>query len=239
MWVIREPAPELALTVKKLMLARLEERDPPTRLWLSDTVYCGRKKIYAMLGYGGEKITEQALNRIWLGLMIHAELEKIGVAREVSVEYGGLRGRVDCLADTGEPIEIKAVSSAWVAGSKYAETHVQQLSRYCLALGRETGILFYYVPGIKITSMPAYRYRFNLDAVKRETDERIRLLRMAAEAGDPFMLPATWHSSSLDNWECRGCPYISLCRHGSLNTLELLDAVRPVDLDDAEPGREQ
>ena len=218
-WVIREQAPEIAEAVKKMMLRRIEEREPPNRIWLSDTVYCGRKKIYAMLGYGGERMTEQALNRLWLGLMIHAELEKIGVAREVAVEYNGIRGRVDCLADTGEPIEIKTASSIWVTKSRYAETHVQQLSRYCLALGRETGILFYYVPGVKVTSLPAYRYRFNLDAVKRETDERIKLLRMAEEARDPFMLPATWHSSDLDNWECRACPYISLCRHGSLNTL--------------------
>jgi CRISPR/Cas system-associated exonuclease Cas4 (RecB family) len=218
-WVIREQAPEIAEAVKKMMLRRVEEREPPNRIWLSDTVYCGRKKIYAMLGYGGERMTEQALNRLWLGLMIHAELEKIGVAREVAVEYNGIRGRVDCLADTGEPIEIKTASSIWVTESRYAETHVQQLSRYCLALGRETGILFYYVPGVKITSLPAYRYRFNLEAVKREADERIRLLRMAWEARDPFILPATWHSSDLDNWECRACPYISLCRHGSLNTL--------------------
>jgi CRISPR/Cas system-associated exonuclease Cas4 (RecB family) len=218
-WVIREQAPEIAEAVKKMMLRRVEEREPPNRIWLSDTVYCGRKKIYAMLGYGGERMTEQALNRLWLGLMIHAELEKIGVAREVAVEYNGIRGRVDCLADTGEPIEIKTASSIWVTGSRYAETHVQQLSRYCLALGRETGILFYYVPGVKVTSLPAYRYRFNLEAVKRETDERIRLLRMAEEARDPFMLPATWHSNDFDNWECRACPYISLCRHGSLNTL--------------------
>jgi CRISPR/Cas system-associated exonuclease Cas4 (RecB family) len=218
-WVIREQAPEIAEAVKKMMLRRVEEREPPNRIWLSDTVYCGRKKIYAMLGYGGERMTEQALNRLWLGLMIHAELEKIGVAREVAVEYNGIRGRVDCLADTGEPIEIKTASSIWVTGSRYAETHVQQLSRYCLALGRETGILFYYVPGIKVTSLPAYRYRFNMEAVKRETDERIRLLRMAEEARDPFILPATWHSNDFDNWECRACPYISLCRHGSLNTL--------------------
>jgi CRISPR/Cas system-associated exonuclease Cas4 (RecB family) len=218
-WVIREQAPEIAEAVKKMMLRRIEDREPPNRIWLSDTVYCGRKKIYAMLGYEGDRMTEQALNRLWLGLMIHAELEKIGVAREVAVEYNGIRGRVDCLADTGEPIEIKAASSIWVTGSRYAETHVQQLSRYCLALNRETGILFYYVPGVKITSLPAYRYRFNLEAVKRETDERIRLLRMAEEARDPFILPPTWHSSSFDNWECRACPYISLCRHGSLNTL--------------------
>jgi CRISPR/Cas system-associated exonuclease Cas4 (RecB family) len=218
-WVIREQAPEIAEAVKKMMLRRVEEREPPNRIWLSDTVYCGRKKIYAMLGYGGERMTEQALNRLWLGLMIHAELEKIGVAREVAVEYNGIRGRVDCLADTGEPIEIKTASSIWVTESRYVETHVQQLSRYCLALNRETGILFYYVPGVKVTSLPAYRYRFNLEAVKRETDERIRLLRMAEEARDPFMLPATWHSNDFDNWECRACPYISLCRHGSLNTL--------------------
>jgi CRISPR/Cas system-associated exonuclease Cas4 (RecB family) len=218
-WVIREQAPEIAEAVKRMMLRRIEEREPPNRIWLSDTVYCGRKKMYAMLGYGGDRMTEQALNRLWLGLMIHAELEKIGVAREVAVEYNGIRGRVDCLADTGEPIEIKTASSIWVTGSRYAETHVQQLSRYCLALNRETGILFYYVPGVKVTSLPAYRYRFNLEAVKRETDERIRLLRMADEARDPFILPATWHSSDFDNWECRACPYISLCRHGSLNTL--------------------
>ena len=218
-WIIRENVPEIAEKVKRLMLKRVEEREPPTRLWLTDTVYCGRKKLFAMLGYGGERFTEQALNRLWLGLLIHAELEKLGIAREVSVEYMGLRGRIDCLAETGEPVEIKTASSIYVTSSKYAETHVQQLSRYCLAMGKETGILFYYVPGVKITSLPAYRYRFDLSEVEEETVERIELLKKAEKLKDPFVLPATWHSDSLDNWECKRCPYVNLCKQGSLSTL--------------------
>ena len=218
-WIARENVPEIADKVKRLMLGRLEEREPPTRIWLTDTVYCGRKKLFAMLGYGGERFTEQALNRLWLGLLIHAELEKLGVAREVKVEYMGLRGKIDCLVETGEPMEIKAVGSLYVASSKYAETHVQQLSRYCLAMGKETGVLFYYVPGVKITSLPAYRYRFDLKRVEEETVERILALRRAEELRDPFALPATWHSDCMDNWECRRCPYVNLCKQGSLSTL--------------------
>ena len=86
-WIARENVPEIANKIKQLMLRRIEEREPPSRIWLTDTVYCGRKKIFAMLGYGGERFTEQALNKLWLGLLIHAELEKLGIAREVKVEY--------------------------------------------------------------------------------------------------------------------------------------------------------
>ena len=218
-WIARENVPEIANKIKQLMLRRIEEREPPSRIWLTDTVYCGRKKLFAMLGYGGERFTEQALNKLWLGLLIHAELEKLGIAREVKVEYMGIRGRIDCLAETGEPMEIKSAGSIYITSSKYAETHVQQLSRYCLAVNRETGILFYYVPGVKITSMPAYRYRFDLKRVEEETLQRILILRKAEELKDPFIVPATWHSNSFDNWECRKCGYINLCRQGSLSTL--------------------
>ena len=218
-WIVRENVPELAEKVKQLMLKRIEEREPPTRLWLTDTVYCGRKKLFAMLGYKRDRMSDEALNRLWLGLLIHAELENLGIAREVKVEYMGIRGKIDCLAETGEPMEIKAVGSIYVASSKYAETHVQQLSRYCLAIGRETGVLFYYVPGVKITSLPAHRYRFDLSKVEEETVERIELLKKAEKLKDPFVLPATWHSNSFDNWECRSCSYINLCKQGSLSTL--------------------
>ena len=218
-WIVRENVPELAEKVKRLMLKRIEEREPPTRLWLTDTVYCGRKKLFAMLGYKRGRMSDKALNRMWLGLLIHAELEKIGIAREVKVEYMGIRGKIDCLVETGEPVEIKAVDSIYVTSSKYAETHVQQLSRYCLATNRETGVLFYYVPGVKITSLPAYRYRFDLGKVEEETVERIELLKAAERLRDPFVLPATWHSSSFDNWECRSCSYINICKQGSLSTL--------------------
>jgi len=218
-WLVRENVPELTQRVKEFMLRRVEEREPPHSIWFTDTVYCGRKKIFRLLGLGKQHYTEQALNRLWLGLLIHAELEKLGIEREVKVEYKGIRGKIDCLTETGEPVEIKAVSNIYVASSRYAELHVQQLSRYALALGRETGVLFYYVPGVKLTSMPAHRYRFRLDEVRRETDERIELLKKAWKARDPFILPPTWHSNSLDNWECKSCPYRSLCEQGSLSIL--------------------
>ena len=218
-WIVRENVPELAEKVKRLMLEKVEERDPPTRIWLTDTVYCGRKKLFAMLGYRRERMTEQALNRLWLGLLIHAELEKLGIAREVRVEYMGIHGKIDCLAETGEPIEIKSARSIYITSSRYAESHIQQLSRYCLATGKETGILFYYVPGVKITSLPAYRYRFDLSKVEEETLQRIMILRKAEELRDPFVIPPTWHSDSFDNWECRKCGYINLCKQGSLSTL--------------------
>ena len=206
----REDYLEIAETVKKIMMREIEEREPPDRIWLTDTVYCGRKKIFRMMGYE-EWVTEDALNRLWLGRIVGAALEAMGIAREIEVEYRGVKGRIDCIVDTGEPVEIKTIHTLYSTVSSYAESHVEQLSRYCLAVGKPVGIIFYYVPGVKISSLPAYRYRFNLDIVKSIVDERIDLLVKAAKAQEPFILPATWHSATMKNWECRKCMFQAIC----------------------------
>ncbi|RLG89973.1 MAG: hypothetical protein DRO36_06870 [Candidatus Hecatellales archaeon] len=195
------------------MEKRIDEEEPPKRIWLTDTVYCGRKKIWRMMGYR-ERFTERQLNAIWLGLIVGEALKSLGIAGEVPVEYRGIRGRIDVILETGEPMETKVVKSLYVSASEYARTHVQQLSRYCLAKESEYGVLFHYVPGLSISNLPAYRYRFDLKAVKRETDERLDLLFKAEDAMDPFILPPTWHSETMDNWECRNCPFQMLCRQG-------------------------
>ena len=207
----REPYPEIADKLRQLMLDKIEKREPPKTIWFTDTVYCGRKKIFAMLG-GRQRFNNTALNKIWLGIVVGEALKSLGIAGEVPVEYKGMNGRIDVLLETGEPMEVKTASNLYITASEYTETHVQQLSRYCLALGKETGILFYYVPQVSIMSLPAYRYRFDLDKVREETDERLELLKQAAKALDPFMLPITWHSKDMDNWECRQCMYQEVCR---------------------------
>jgi len=199
----------------QLFRREVEQREPPDRIWLSDTVYCGRKKIFQMMGIGN-RFTETQLNRIWLGIIVGKALEEIGIAREVEVEYRGVRGRIDTLLDTGEPVEIKVVQNLYTAASSYSEAHVEQLSRYCLASGKDTGIIFYYVPGLAMTSMPSYRYKFNLEQVAKEVDRRLDLLFKARDALDPFMLPPTWHSDGFDNWECRGCSFQGACRSHAL-----------------------
>jgi len=215
-WTARYEVPEITEKIKQILLERIEEKEPPTRLWLTDTVYCGRKKLFRMLGFGKQRFSETALNKIWLGLIVEAELEKLGIAGQVPVEYRGIRGKIDVLLDTDEPLEVKTSTSLYVTASDYARTHVEQLSRYCLAKGVSTGILVYYVPGIAITSLPVTRYHFDLDEVKRVTDERIDLLEEAVRQRDPFLLPATWHSRTMDNWECRDCVFYYLCKQGSM-----------------------
>jgi len=214
-WTASYSLPEVTEKIRELMMKKLEEREPPTRIWLTDTVYCGRKKIFRMLNLGRQTFSEVALSRIWLGLIVEAELEKLGVASQVTVEYRGIRGKIDVLADTGEPIEIKTTTSLYTTASDYATAHIEQLSRYCLATSTGTGILIYYVPGIAVSSLPVRRYHFDLDRVREVTDIRIDLLEEAVKEKDPFLLPPTWHSDSFENWECRSCPFLALCRRGS------------------------
>lgn len=213
-WLSVEKDYTVAERLYKLFKEEIERREPPDRIWLSDTVYCGRKKIFRILGVG-ERFTERQMNKIWLGIVVGKALEEIGIAREVEVEYRGVRGRIDTIMETGEPVEIKVVENMYIPASRYAETHVEQLSRYCLATGMAAGRIFYYIPGIPMTDMPSYRYTFNLESIRRETDERLDMLEKAYKTLDPFTLPPTWHSETMDNWECRQCTYRGACRSGS------------------------
>jgi hypothetical protein len=63
-----------------LFRREIESREPPDRIWLTDTVYCGRKKIFQIMGVG-QRFTETQLNRIWLGIIVGKALEEIGIAR--------------------------------------------------------------------------------------------------------------------------------------------------------------
>jgi len=213
-WLNVERDYTIAEKLYRIFKNEVESREPPNKIWLSDTVYCGRKKIFRMLGVG-ERFTEEQLNKIWLGIIVGKALEEIGIAKEVEVEYRGIRGRIDALLETGEPIEVKVIGNIYVASSNYADTHIEQLSRYCLASGKVAGIVFYYIPGMAMTNMPSYRYTFDLEAVRKETDERLDMLEKAYKALDPFILPPTWHSDSMDNWECRKCTYRGACRSGA------------------------
>jgi len=197
-----------------LFRREVEGREPPDRIWFTDTVYCGRKKIFQIMGVG-QRFTEAQLNKIWLGIIVGKALEEIGIAREVEVEYRGVRGRIDTLLETGEPVEIKVAQNLFTVASSYSEAHVEQLSRYCLAANVETGVIFYYIPGMPMTRMPSYRYRFSLDDVREEVDRRLDILFKAYRALDPFILPPTWHSDSMNNWECRGCAFQGACRSGA------------------------
>ncbi|MDW8086235.1 MAG: hypothetical protein RMI45_08395 [Ignisphaera sp.] len=212
MWERRYEVPEISIKLKNLFLKEIERREPSDRIWLTDTVYCGRKKLLQMKGFE-PRYTEESITRIWLGIVVGSTLESMGIAREVTVEYRGCRGRVDCVMDTGEPMEIKVTTSLYITASEYAETHVHQLSRYCLAMGKPTGILFYYVPNVKLSSLPAYRYEFDLNKVRSVTDARLDVLDKALRHGDPFMVPPTWHSPTMNNWECRKCTYQAICRN--------------------------
>lgn len=211
--VRREKTPEIAEKLKETFQKKIDEKEPPDKIWLTDTVYCGRKKIYAMMGWR-QRFTEQTLSKLWLGIIVHQALKDMGIAGEVPVEYMNIKGKMDVLLETGEPLEIKVTSSTYVPASEYAETHIEQLSRYCLALKKQHGIILYYIPGINISSLPAYRCEFNLSEVANVTAERINLLEKAAEARDPFILPTTWHSNNMDNWECRKCTFQAACRAG-------------------------
>lgn len=208
----REPYYEFTIEVRRLMVEKYMEREPPKTVWLTDTVYCGRKKIYRIIHNVDIPFNDKALNRLWLGLVFERELEALGLATQVPVEYRGIRGRIDVLLDTGEPVEVKTTSNLYVPASEYAKTHIEQLSRYCLAVGKESGVVFYFVPGVKFVDLPAYRYTFDLEKVREVTDERIDLLMKALKLKDPSVLPATWHSNSLENWECRECPFLKFCR---------------------------
>lgn len=207
----RTELPEITIKIMEILKKKIETREPPKTIWLTDTVYCPRKKIYAMNGIG-QRFNETAINKIWLGIIVGEALKEIGIAGEVAVEYRGIKGKIDIMMDSGEPLEVKTAQNLYIPASEYANTHVEQLSRYCLATNSTTGILLYYIPGIKITSMPVYRYRFNLSEVKKVTDERIDMLLEAVKNNDPFILPTTWHSESMDNWECRQCIYQQVCR---------------------------
>ena len=204
---------EVAEKLYGIFRKEVETREPPKTVWLSDTVYCGRKKIFAMKGMA-QHFTEQAMSKIWLGIVVGKALQELGIASEVEVQYRGIKGRIDVLLETNEPMEIKTATNLYTTASKYSESHVEQLSRYCLATGSETGVLFYYVPGVKMSDMPSYRYRFDLGRVREITDGRIDMLLRAASAEDPFILPATWHSENFNNWECRQCQFLTICRHG-------------------------
>jgi CRISPR/Cas system-associated exonuclease Cas4 (RecB family) len=212
LWISRDEYPEIAAKLKEIMVKRLTDREPPTTIWFTDTVYCGRKKIFRMLMGGQEPMTERSLNKVWLGLVFERELEALGLATQVPVKYRGMNGRIDVLLETGEPMEVKTTLNLYVPASNYAETHIEQLSRYCLAVGKETGVIFYYIPGIAIGNLPAYRYRFDLEAVKKVTDERLDLLEQAVKLQNPFILPTTWHSQTMDNWECKECLFQQICR---------------------------
>jgi CRISPR/Cas system-associated exonuclease Cas4 (RecB family) len=206
----KSQAREITEKVRRIMLDKIYSREPPNRIWLSDTVYCGRKKIFRILGLG-EAIPERAISRIWLGIVVGEALQGLGIARELPVEYRGIRGRIDVVTDTGEPIEVKTTINPYTLATNYTTAHTEQLSRYCLATGVETGILFYYLPGAEISEMPATRYRFNLTQVQDETDIRLNMLEKALAEQDPFTLPPTWHSKTFNNWECRQCNYRDLC----------------------------
>lgn len=209
---------EIAEKIAEIMERKINDREPPDRIWLTDTVYCGRKKIFEMSGLK-RRFSGKAVSRIWLGIIVGEALKELGIAGEVPVEYRGVRGKVDVILETGEPVEVKVATNLYVTASEYSKSHVEQLSRYCLALNKETGILLYYIAGLEVESLPVRRYRFNLDQVKRVTDERIDALSRAVEAKDPFTLPATWHSNSLSNWECRDCSYLAYCRVGRWQSL--------------------
>jgi len=215
-WNRREDVPEIHEKIKKILMEKINEREPPNSIWLTDTVFCGRKKIFSILFPKMNRFNERQINRIWLGLIVGAELEKMGIINEVVVEYKGIRGRIDCILDTGEPVEIKVAGNLYTTVSDYAEIQVQQLSRYCLAKNIEHGILFYYVPSVKISNLPAYRYYFDLDKIKDETDYRIEKLNLAFKSKDPFILPATWHSNNFNNWECKECVYRIKCEGGGI-----------------------
>lgn len=215
MWLRREEVLEIKDKIRNLLIEKINEREPPDRIWFTDTVYCGRKKIFQIIGNKAIRFNEAQINKIWFGLIVGAELEKIGLIREMVVEYKGIRGKIDVLYN-GEPVEIKSATKMYVALSEYAEVQVEQLSRYCLAVNKETGILIHYIPHIKISNLPVYRYYFDLDKVKKVFDERIEKLNLALEAGDPFILPATWHSQDLNNWECKECVFLPACSGGKI-----------------------
>jgi len=205
---------KIAEKVYYILRKEVESREPPNRIWLTDTVYCGRKKIFRMMGVG-ERFTEVQLNKIWLGLIVGKALEDIGIAKEVEVEYRGIRGKIDTLNDTGEPVEIKVVQNLFCTTGKYTEAHVEQLSRYCLAVNCNSGILFYYIPGMAITEMPSIKYTFDLEKVRAVTDERIDKLLMAQKIMEPYILPPTWHSDNFNNWECKNCTFLGACKSES------------------------
>ena len=210
----REMLNEISERIFRIISDKVNDKEPPEKIWLTDTVYCGRKKIFSMMGIM-KRFSGRILNRIWLGIIIGEALKELGVAGEVSVEYRGIRGKVDIMLESGEPVEVKTTSSFYIPSSEYAKTHVEQLSRYCLALNKKTGILLYYIPNIDIATLPIYRYEFDLDEIKSVTDERIDILEKAAKIKDPFILPTTWHSKDFNNWECKDCQYISYCRMGA------------------------
>lgn len=212
MFVAREPCGDITEKIKSLFEKCIEEREPPNSIWLTDTVYCGRKKIFSMIGIR-PRFSEEALTKIWFGIVVGKALEDIGVIKEMKVEYKGIYGRIDTLLETGEPVEIKMVQSMYSAVSDYAQMHVEQLSRYCLALNKSSGVILYYVPNVKISSLPVYRYKFDLEIVKSVTDERIEKLKISVAEKDPFILPTTWHSDDFDNWECRNCTYLEACKN--------------------------
>ena len=56
-WTARYEVPEITEKIKQILLERIEEKEPPTRLWLTDTVYCGRKKLFRMLGFGKQRFS--------------------------------------------------------------------------------------------------------------------------------------------------------------------------------------
>jgi len=207
-----EKAHDIAEKIRQIMLEKIYSREPPNKIWLTDTVYCGRKKIFRILGLG-EAIPERAIARIWLGIVVGEYLRGLGMASEVKVEYRGITGRIDVLTDTNEPVEIKTVNK-YVLASNLHTSHIEQLSRYALAVGKTTGVLFHYIVGEDLTNMPSVRYKFRMDKVMQETDERIEILEKALQAEDPFILPPTWHSQTFNNWECRQCNFRPLCMAG-------------------------
>ncbi len=213
MWKVVDTVPEVVIRLKDIFQKKVDDEEPPDKIWLTDTVYCGRKKLFSMMGMR-QRFSEESLSKIWLGILVHEALQSLGIASEVRVEYAGIGGRVDVLLDSNEPLEVKVTSSTKVIHSSYAQSHVEQLSRYALAMNSETGILLYYVPGARISSLPVYRYWFDLDMVRKVTDERIDLLKQAVSERDPFRLPATWHSPDMNNWECRKCGFQRTCIGG-------------------------
>lgn len=216
MFIVREEAPEITRRIKRILMERIEDKEPPNRIWLSDAVYCGRKKIFRIVRGDTEHFDERTLNRLWLGTIVEANLEALGVASNIKVEYrtrsGNIvYGKIDVISDTREPIEVKATSSIRTAKSLYAERHIEQLATYCVAVKSDTGILVYYVPDVKITSLPVYRYRFDIEQYKSIIDERIDILYRALDYMEPMIAPPTWHSKTLDNWECKQCRYLQIC----------------------------
>lgn len=206
----REPYHQVTEKLYRIMMDKFTNREPPKNIWFTDTVFCGRKKIFRILT-GDEYLNTRDLNNIWLGIIVGDALKELGIASEVPVEYRSMHGRIDILLDTGEPLEIKTASNLYIPASEYAKVHVEQLSRYCLALGRESGVIFYYIPRLSLDKLPAYRYRFNLDEVRRETDYRLDIMERAFKTLDPFTIPPTWHSTSPDNWECKKCVFSRVC----------------------------